>query len=304
MNLSWKIFTAFNIPVRLHFTMVIIPFLAMSWVNSTGGEALIIASVLSVLLFGSVLLHEFGHALTGRRYGVHTEDIVLTPIGGMARMQNIPQRPKEEIAISIAGPLVSFTIAGISFALVFVSQFAAFSHPLVVELLLVLYQLNLALGVFNLIPALPMDGGRVFRGLLALKYSHLKATQIASRLGKILAIAGGIWGAMEGRWTLVIIAIFIYSAASQEMRIAAMREAYKKAQQKGIPFSGFPFGQAPFGGRSPFGNHGYYVYREPRTPGAQSQSSGDGDWSDGGPSSRAKVVEGGKVEILSRKDPK
>ncbi|MBN2343994.1 MAG: site-2 protease family protein [Deltaproteobacteria bacterium] len=293
MNFSWKIFTAFGIPVRLHFSMVIIPFLAFTWVEGTGIEQLIVASILTILLFGSVLLHEFGHALTGRRYGVHTADIVLTPIGGMARMTNIPQNPKQEIAISIAGPLVSFAIAGVSFALLLVSPQLPVVHPLALEMLHVLFQLNLMLGLFNLIPALPMDGGRVFRGLLALKFSHLKATQIASKIGKLLAVAGGIYGIMESQWTLVFIAFFIYTAAGQEERIANMREAYKQAQKDGASFGGSPFGA------SPFGNRGYYVYKESRRPAAPKD-----DWYDDNASPRnARVVEGGKVEILSRKDP-
>lgn len=298
MNLSWKIFTAFGIPVRLHFSMIIIPFLAFSWVEGSGLEEVLIASILTILLFGSVLLHEFGHALTGRRYGVHTADIVLTPIGGMARMTNIPERPKEEIAISIAGPLVSFGIAAIAYgvllAIPFVPALHPVIHPLALEMLAVLLQLNLALGAFNLIPALPMDGGRVFRGVLALKYSHLKATQIASKIGKILAVVGGIWGVMNSHWSLVFIAFFIYSAAGQEERIANMREAHKRAQEGGSPFGGSPFGGAPFGG----GKRGFYVYQEPRNA-----PSTDDDWSNGPAAPRqTKVVEGGKVEVISRKN--
>jgi Zn-dependent protease len=313
MNISWKIFTAFKIPVRLHFTMVIIPFLAFSWVNTTGVDALIVAIVLTVLLFGSVLLHEFGHALTGRRYGVHTEDIVLTPIGGMARMRSVPERPGEEIAISIAGPLVSFAIAAAAFGLTIGFSLLPVHYPLAVEMMKVLFHLNLVLGVFNLVPALPMDGGRVLRGLLALKYSHLKATQIASRIGKVLAVAGGVYGVMEGQWTLAIIAIFIYSAAGQEMRMAVMRDAYRRSREAGTPFGGAPFGHSPFGGSpfdraranqegSPFGSHARYVYREThRNP---SDLESDEEWRDGASTQDVKVVEDVKVEILSRKDPK
>jgi Zn-dependent protease len=313
MNLSWKIFTAFKIPVRLHFTMIIIPFLAFSWVNTTGMEALVLATALTVLLFGSVLLHEFGHALTGRRYGVYTEDIVLTPIGGMARMRSIPEGPREEIAISIAGPMVSFAIAGAAFGLGIGFQLMPVYYPLVVELLQVLFRLNLMLGLFNLVPALPMDGGRVLRGVLALKFSHLKATQIASRIGKALAIAGGLYGLMNSQWTLVFIAIFIYSAANQEMRVALMRDAYRRAKQEGTPTGWSPFGSSPSGGSpfrsdspfhqegAPFGGRGYYVYRE--TGRGVSDAGTDDDWKDGASDRNAKVVDDVKVEVLSRKDP-
>lgn len=290
MNFSWKIFTAFRIPVRLHFSMIIIPFLAYTWVEGTGLAEMLIAALLTILLFGSVLLHEFGHALTGRRYGVHTEDIVLTPIGGMARMHNIPQHPKQEIAISIAGPLVSFAIAGVAYAGLWLYQFAPVLHPLIAQMLAVLFQLNLMLGLFNLVPALPMDGGRVFRGLLALKYSHLRATQIASKIGKLLAVVGGIWGIYNSQWMLVLIAFFIYSAAGQEERVAFMREAHKRSQQGGGPFGSSPFGQ----------KRGFYVYRESDQPQVHSD-----DWTDEEPKrTPPKTVEGGKVEVISRKLPK
>lgn len=313
MNLSWKIFTAFNIPVRLHISMVIIPLLAFSWAKDTGPFGLLMALVVSVLLFGSVLLHELGHALTGRRYGVHTEDIVLTPIGGMARMRNIPQRPKAEIVIAIAGPLVSFAVAAIFYAAAFSMQFWPTQPAFLFDMFVDLLSLNVMLGAFNLIPALPMDGGRVFRGLLALKYSHLKATRIAAGVGKYLAIAGIAWGVIRGPWTLAIIGIFIFFSAGMEERYAAMQDAYRKAREGGSPFGRSPFGGFPFGAGSPFshrsrsqqsgsGQEGHYVYRESQQR-ANGRHSHSDDWEDGDSANHAKVVEGVKVEILSRKDP-
>lgn len=304
INLSWKIFSAFGIPVRLHFSMVIIPFIAFSWVPGNSPASMIAAIILSILLFGSVLLHELGHALTGRRFGVHTADIVLTPIGGMARMQNIPTDPKQEIAISIAGPLVSFAIAGISYLVLAVSTILPIVPAICYWAAITLFQLNLALGLFNLVPALPMDGGRVFRGILALKYDHLKATRIAAKIGKGLAVAGGAYAIFNGSWSLALIAIFVYTAAGQEERYAAYREAQKKG---GVGF-GFPFG----------GVGGGYTRTGRPHPGSRPSDSASGksdpwktpedDWST--PRSRhqghgpsVKVVQGGKVEVISRKTP-
>ncbi|MBN2714235.1 MAG: site-2 protease family protein [Deltaproteobacteria bacterium] len=299
MNLSWKIFTAFGIPVRLHISMLLIPILAYSFAGDTGALGWLLVLALAVLLFGSILLHELGHALTGRRYGVHTEDIVLTPIGGMARMRSIPQRPKPEIVIALAGPLVSFALMG-AFHGMAIGANSVPSLGLLTGLFVFLSEINFMLGAFNLIPALPMDGGRVFRGLLAMKYSHLKATKIAASVGKYLAIAGIAWGLIRGPWTLVAVGVFIFFSAGMEERVAAMQDAYRRAHDAGSPFGRSPFGGFPFGGRPQSGGRGYYVYQESRR--SPSGTAGD-DWKDGATANDARVVEGVKVEILSRKDP-
>ena len=304
MSMSWKIFNAFGIPVRLHISMLIIPLLAFSWAGDTGPFGLLMALVVAVLLFGSILLHELGHALTGRRFGVFTEDIVMTPIGGMARMRNIPQKPKAEIVIAVAGPLVSFALAAIFYAGTMATQIFPGHYGILPMILSFTSTMNLMLGLFNLIPALPMDGGRVFRGLLALKFSHLKATRIAASVGKYLAIAGIAWGIFRGPWTLVAIGIFVFFSASMEERFAVMQDAVRRAQEEGGAYSGgIPFGGGfPFGSRARTGNpQGYYVYQETRRPSTHRTS--EDDWKDGASSGNAKTVDGVKVEIISRKDP-
>ncbi len=255
MSWSWKIFSAFGIPVRLHISMLLLPVIAFTWVEGNSLSSWIVAGVLAVLLFASVIAHEFGHALMGRRFGVKTEDIVLTPIGGMARMRNIPTNPSQEIAIAIAGPLVSFAVALGAWLFVSAAPVMPLAPRLILGAAAVLYELNLTLALFNLIPALPMDGGRVFRGILSLRMGHTRATIVASRVGRVLAIAGGIWGVVRGQWSLAIIAWFIYSFARQEQLYAMHLEAMEQAVRQGTVRAG------------------------------------------------SLVVQGGKVEVISRRDP-
>ena len=117
MGMGWTIGTFFKIPVRLHFTMLLLPLLTFSWMPISGIAGVVVWLALVVLVFGSVLLHELGHALTARRYGIRTLDIILTPIGGMARVIDLPRKPSHEIAIAIAGPIVSLLLAGAAFGL-------------------------------------------------------------------------------------------------------------------------------------------------------------------------------------------
>ncbi len=294
MKWSWTIGTFFKIPVRLHVSMLILPFLTYNWMDVDGVMGIFTWLALMVLLFGSVLLHEIGHALTARRFGIHTKDIVLTPIGGMARIMNMPSNPKQEIAIAIAGPLVSLAIAVVGFfAFQAIAPLTAVPNTIATGIGILMY-INLMLGLFNLVPALPMDGGRVLRGFLALKYDSLKATVIAARVGRALAIFGGLaaifW--FDNSWTLLLISIFIYMSAGSEIRMAKMREYQKRVAQN-------PFNQPD---PNPFENvRG--VYR--RGPSQNTPSSQDPDWSR--PEQPQKrdvvVIQGGKSEVISRKDP-
>lgn len=299
--MSWTIGRLFGIPVRLHFTMVLVPFLTYDLMSARGPAGILLWLLLVVLLFGSVLLHELGHALTARKFGISTEDIVLTPIGGIARVTSMPQNPKQEIAIAAAGPLVSLILAGIGFALLL-----SFSMlPLVPEVALdaasIFFWTNLVLAIFNLVPALPMDGGRVLRGILALKRDHLTATRIAAHIGRILAVIGGIYAIVDGHLNLGLIALFIYITAGSEVRMAELRAAQEQMRGRG----GSPFG-------FPFGSSRVWTYtQKPRPRGSDaddesfSEPSGGSDWSSAPErSDKDVVVIGGKAEIISRKDPK
>jgi Zn-dependent protease len=274
--------------------MLILPFLTFNWMSVEGVMGIFSWLALVVLLFGSVLLHEIGHALTARRFGIHTKDIILTPIGGMARIMNMPSNPKQEIAIAIAGPIVSLLIAAFGFVTGIAIIVLPVVPPTVITGLGILMYINLMLGLFNLVPALPMDGGRVLRGFLALKYDFLKATVIAARVGRTLAILGGViaifW--LDNSWTLLLISIFIYMSAGAEIRMARMRE-YQKRMSEDV------FNQR---GPNPFGNAGGVHWRGPSR---QTPSNQNPDWSQ---PTRAQekdviVIQGGKSEVISRKDP-
>jgi stage IV sporulation protein FB len=280
MGWSFKIGKLFGIPIRLHFTMAIVPFLAFSMVGGEGVLGFAVALGLTALLFGSVVAHELGHALTARRFGVHTADIVLLPIGGVARIVNLPKKPSHEIAIAVAGPLVSLAIAAAAFSLFVPSLFAPELLRLAVQSL---FYTNLVLGLFNLVPALPMDGGRVLRGLLALKRDYLSATRIAVRVGRIIAIAGFVYAVYTGSWNLGFIALFVYFGAGSEERIAWMREAAERGGAAGAGFG------APGGAR-------VYTWRWTNAPGGGSPPPQR-------PDRDVIVVEGGKVEVIPPKDP-
>ncbi len=298
--MSWTLGKVFGIPVRLHFSMLLLPFLTMSWVSADGLLGVMSWLGLAVLLFGSVLLHELGHALTARRFGVHTYDIVLTPIGGMARVVDMPENPRQEIAIAIAGPLVSLSLAAIVFLARLPLVLLPFGlPPRLDEALLVLIGANLVLGAFNLIPALPMDGGRVLRGLLALRRDHLTATRIAARVGRSLAVAGGIYAVSTGQWSLMIIAVFVYFAAGAEVRMAENR--HPRGPSERSPFDG-PFGPFADSGRSPYWGRRTGQGDLRGASGTRGPSSKNG-WSVGGRGRRGMITVHGKAEVISRADP-
>jgi stage IV sporulation protein FB len=280
---SWKIGTLFGIPVRL---------LAFGWVSGSGPAALITAAALVVLLFGSVLLHELGHALVARRFGVRTMDIVLTPLGGMARVIDMPRSPKHEIAIAVAGPIVSLAIAGVALVTNILLLFAPIVPAVAFEGLGILMWVNTMLGLFNLVPALPMDGGRILRGLLALKYDFLKATRIAARIGRVIAVVGGVLGVIYFEsWTLAAIAVFVYFSAGMEERVAEWREAQRRAAagwNEASNGAGRRAGPRTYTWTWTSRGGGQNRPQPPRRP------SSDRD---------VVVIEGGKAEVISRKDP-
>jgi Zn-dependent protease/CBS domain-containing protein len=208
----------FGVPVRLHFTfLLLLVFLLFIGVGGKQSGAMTALYVLA--LFGSVILHELGHALVARRYGIRTVEIVMFPIGGMARLERQP-KGREELWIAIAGPFVNLLIAGGLFA-----YLAATGGLLMPEQLLEPTDANLteriALGnlvlfVFNLLPAYPMDGGRVLRALIALRRPEEEATRIAATAGQALAVLMGLAGLLTGNFMLVFIALFVYLGAFQE----------------------------------------------------------------------------------------
>jgi Zn-dependent protease len=224
MSWSIKLFTVGGTAVRMHLTfLLLVAWIAViEWRHGTPRDAA--RGVLFILvLFACVVLHEFGHIWAARRYGIRTPDVTLLPIGGIASMERMPEKPGQEIAVSLAGPAVNAVIAFV--ILVFLRldasplSFGAIQGSFLAQIAAA----NLVLLVFNLIPAFPMDGGRVLRGVLAIWLGFPRATQVAARIGQGLAILLGIYGLM-GNPILVLIAIFIFAAAGGEARYVKLRE--------------------------------------------------------------------------------
>jgi Zn-dependent protease/CBS domain-containing protein len=208
----------FGVPIRLHFTFILLlVFLLFIGIGEKQSGAS--TAVYVVALFASVLLHELGHALVARRHGIATIEIVMFPIGGVSRPERALQ-PREELWIALAGPLVNFLIAGALLAWMTAQHgFVAIeqlTQPTDTNLIERIALGNLILGVFNLLPAYPMDGGRVLRSLLALRKSEAEATRIAAGAGQGLAILLGLAGLLWGNFMLVFVALFVYLGAAQE----------------------------------------------------------------------------------------
>lgn len=226
MKWSIRIARVGGIDFKIHVTFLIF----LAWIGFTyyqqGGQAAAIQGLLFIiLLFLCVVLHELGHALMARRFGVHTPDITLLPIGGVARLERIPEEPKQELLIAIAGPLVNLVIAAV---LLFVVRVQVASSDLVdlntprVALMAKLASVNIFLVLFNLLPAFPMDGGRILRALLAMHLAYARATQIAATVGQGLAFVLGFIGLFYSP-LLLFIALFVYLGASHEAALAQFK---------------------------------------------------------------------------------
>lgn len=223
MKWSWKMVRISGIDVRMHWTfLLILAWAGFSHLNEGSGLAGAIYGIGFVLaLFVCVVLHEFGHALAARRYGIGTRDITLLPIGGVARLERMPDDPKQELVVALAGPLVNVAIGTILLIglvaveglgrLTAIPDVATTTIGFMANLLLV----NIAMVVFNLLPAFPMDGGRVLRALLALRMDYTKATDIAASVGQLMAILFGVAGLFFNPF-LLFIALFVYAGAEAE----------------------------------------------------------------------------------------
>ncbi|MCX6996428.1 MAG: site-2 protease family protein [Kiritimatiellaeota bacterium] len=233
---SFQIARIRGIPIRVHVTLVVfLPVIAMQLTAADGWVALGWGLLAAVGLFLSVALHELGHSVISQAKGCPVRDILLLPIGGIAQMTRLPDRPRDEFQIALAGPLVSAALYLIGFwGLAPWAQ--AGGQKSLEELLALLGVINLQLALFNLLPSFPMDGGRILRAWLTPKLGRLLATRIAASLGKFMAVLfglAGLWPPMN--LMLVVIAVFLYSAAGAEYRMVAMQE---RAQQP----PPFPFG--------------------------------------------------------------
>ncbi|MFN8423387.1 MAG: site-2 protease family protein [Anaerolineae bacterium] len=220
MRWSIKLGRVFGIDLYIHATfLLLLAFLGYStYLRDRSVVSALEGVAFFVLLFGCVVLHECGHALAARRYGIPTRDITLYPIGGVARLERMPSEPRQELFVAVAGPLVNVVIALVLFGWLRVSgnwaplaTLGTAEGPLVERLALV----NASLVVFNMIPAFPMDGGRVLRALLAMRLPYARATRIAAALGQGIALLFGLLG-LFGNPILLFIALFVWIAAGQE----------------------------------------------------------------------------------------
>ena len=221
---SYSIGNVFGIPIRVHVTLLIfLPLFAFSFMPVDGPQGLFYGALGAVGLFASVALHEIGHSLVARAKGSRILEILLLPIGGMARLNALPRRPIDEIQTALAGPAVSLVLG---LAGLFGAPYVFSFNPLLAVMLHELGRINIMLVLFNLIPSFPMDGGRVFRAALVPRLGRLPATQLAAKVGRGFAWLFGLWAiwpVFHGgtiRFTLLLIAYFIYQAAGAEARQA------------------------------------------------------------------------------------
>ena len=223
---SYSIGRLFGIPIRVHVTLLIfLPLFAFSFMPVDGPQGLFYGALGAVGLFASVALHEIGHSLVARAKGSRILEILLLPIGGMARLNALPRRPIDEIQTALAGPAVSLAL-GIAgwFGAPTVYPF----NPLLAVVVYELGRINFMLVLFNLIPSFPMDGGRVFRAALVPRLGRLRATQLAAKVGRGFAWLFGAWALLpllhHGtiNFSLLLIAYFIHQAAGAEARVAEM----------------------------------------------------------------------------------
>jgi len=240
MKWSFQIGSVFSIPIKVHITfLILLVFVALV------GEDLhqsVFGVLFVILVFVCVVIHELSHSLVAIRFGHRVRSIILLPIGGMAQMDEIPEDPKQEILISLAGPLASIVISGILLVVLLVMDIPItfWSEDSLFEgnMALNLFWINLILAAFNIIPAFPMDGGRVLRGILGMFMEHMKATRIAVFVGQALAVVLFFTGILYN-WWLALIAVFIYLGAEGEERIWAMRTALADAPVREVMLTDF-----------------------------------------------------------------
>jgi len=231
MKWSFSIGRYFGIDLRLHATfLLLLAFLTgVQWLQTGSASAALGGLAFFSALFVCVVLHEYGHALAARRYGVGTRDITLLPIGGVARLERIPDTPRQELWIALAGPAVNVVIAALLALWLAgtgeLGTIAAFD-PVEGSFAARLLAVNLFLVAFNLLPAFPMDGGRVLRAVLAMRLNHARATRIAANIGQGMAVVFGVFG-LFGNPMLVLIALFVWIGAAEEAAAAELKDTLR-----------------------------------------------------------------------------
>jgi Zn-dependent protease/CBS domain-containing protein len=233
---SLKAGRAFGIDLRIHWTFLLLLLFFAGYGYARFGKlsGALLMSGLIVMLFCFVVLHEYGHSLVAKRLGIEIEDITLLPIGGMARMKTLPERPADEVKIAVAGPLVNVVLASVLYGVAYLGfgsvPLARFPGLLegggisLVGVISYLALVNVVLAVFNLIPAFPMDGGRVLRGLLATRMGMARATDVSAMVGQGFAFLFFFYGLLSGNFVLILIALFVFFGAQTEAQTVRQRE--------------------------------------------------------------------------------
>lgn len=238
MNKSLTLFTIKGIDIRLHITFpLILLWAAFQFGQMFGSWSGALFGVVAItILFVLVTLHELGHSFAARMYGIPVKQIVLSPIGGVAQLMRMPDKPGQELVVAVAGPAVNVVIAILMAAVAvplgigsdtLLSGISGLAGTTAVALFAYVFVSNLILAAFNLIPAFPMDGGRILRALLALRIDYARATKVAAGVGRVFAVLFGIYGLMTGSFFLIIIAFFIFGAATQESRMTVVRHVLR-----------------------------------------------------------------------------
>jgi Zn-dependent protease len=244
---SWRIGSAFGIPVYVHPTFLLLPLWVMLANRGGGVAGSLFLSAMVVAVFACVLMHEFGHALMARRFGINTRDVTIYPIGGVARLEGMSEEPYQEVLIAIAGPAVNVVIAVLLIPVVVLGLLtnAVTADPLNVSLNDGIWPIlahaaaflcfsNVILVVFNLIPAFPMDGGRVLRALLTIGLGFPRATTVAVHIGTVLAVVMGVVGfrMTPPNYMLSVVAVFVVLTGQQELLMVRYRERMKESQHR------------------------------------------------------------------------
>ena len=247
MGTSITLFRIFGIDLKVHWSFVLI----LAWgafIYSSGPSGPVIGALYGVViilfLFVCVVLHELGHAVTAKYFKVNVPTITLLPIGGVAQLERMPDKPLQEFLIAVAGPLVNFVLAvlllpvaavaiglGMSDGTLgggFMDWISQMQVPSFSGLVIYLTVTNVVLGVFNLLPAFPMDGGRILRALLALGFPYVQATRIAVYVGRFMAVLFAIWGIMGGGIFMLLIAFFVYVGGGSELESVESRAVLKR----------------------------------------------------------------------------
>lgn len=292
MGNSWKIGRLFGVDLFIHWTFLLIPLLVFLTNRDEGTRTLILAMSVALATFGCVILHELGHALMARVFGIDTRDITLLPIGGIAHLHRIPEKPSEELAIAVAGPAVNFAIVGGLWA----GMALAGLHPhalmipygtFVQSFLVQVLGINFLLAAFNLLPAFPMDGGRCLRAILQIWIDRLKATEVAAAIGAAMAVlfvAAGLW---VGWYTLPILGLFIWFVGQQELAMVRALEYRRQQAAWTGPVIDVPVEVMAATAGSPGGRFSGFVWDHDRQMWVEWQDGSPiGAWYVGGPSKR------------------